>query len=107
MTKLPGVLLAGLFATAVFAQTPGSAVPKDTPGATPTTKPQAKAEAKVSARKKAHKGVAASATPTPGGNAATASGSTMPVDTAAQKSAETKKATRKHGKTAKQGKTPT
>jgi hypothetical protein len=107
MTKLLAVLIAGLFSTAVFAQTPGSAVPKDTPGATPTTKGQAKAHAKVTARKEANKGVAPAATPTPGGNAAAAAGSTMPVETKVQKVAEKRKTARKSGKAAHPTKTPT
>lgn len=103
MTKLLAVLVAGLFSAVAFAQTPGSAVPKDTPGATPTTKGQAKAQANVDAKS----GIAPKATPTPGGNAATAAGSTMPVATKAQKSAEAKKAKRKVKKAPEQGKTPT
>ena len=107
MTKLLAVLIAGLFSAGAFAQTPGSAVPKDTPGATPTTKPQAAAESKAEARKAAKPGVAPKATPTPGGDAATAAGSTMPVETKTQKAAEAKKAKRKVKKAPGQGKTPT
>jgi len=61
----------------------------------PPTKPQAAAESKAEARKAAKPGVAPKATPTPGGDAATAAGSTMPVETKAQKAAEAKKAKRK------------
>ncbi len=103
MTKLLAVLLAGLFSVGVYAQTPGSGVPKDTPGATPATKSQEKAQAKVDAKT----GVAPKATPTPGGDAAAAAGSTMPVETKAQKAAQTKKAKRKVKKAPEQGKTPT
>ena len=107
MKRVLAVLIAGLFSAGVFAQTPGSAVPKDTPGATPMTKSQSRAEAKVHAREAAKPGIAPKATPTPGGDAATAAGSTMPVETKAQKAAETKKAKRKVKKAPEQGKTPT
>jgi hypothetical protein len=107
MTKLFAVLLAGLFSVGTFAQTPGSAAPKDAGTQTPAAKGQRKAEATVDERKAANPGVAPAATPTPGGNAANAAGSTMPVTTKAQKTAEAKKAKRKHGKAAGQGKTPT
>ena len=106
MTKLFAVLVAGMLSAGAFAQAPGSGTPKDTPGATPTTKSQAAAQGKVEAREAAKPGVAPKTTPTPGGNAATAAGSTMPVDTKAQKAAERKKAKRKIKKAPEQGKTP-
>jgi hypothetical protein len=106
MTKLLAILIAGLFSAGAFAQ----ASPPATPGG-PATKSQSNADAKVEARKEAKPGVKPSATPTPGGNAATASGSTMPVETKAQKASQGKKAKRnaKHPgrKGTTQGKTPT
>ncbi|MDB5911893.1 MAG: hypothetical protein JWP22_568, partial [Ramlibacter sp.] len=67
----------------------------------------AQGEAAVDERKAANPGVAPAATPTRGGIAANAAGSSMPITTKAQKAAEAKKAKRKHGKAAGQGKTPT
>lgn len=109
MTKLLAVLIAGLFSAGAYAQAT-NAPPPATPGG-PATKAQAKAEAKVEARKEAKPGATPAATPTPGRDAAAAAGSTMPVETKAQKAGEANKAKRKAKrpgrKAADQGKTPT